>query len=797
MSRKIINESLQKTDAFSVSRRHFVQTSAALISLPFISSNVKAQTTQIPITNVLDDGTEVVATCSTFDCGGKCDIRAHVKDGVVTRITTRPDNELDEAMPIMRACVRGRGYRKFVYDANRLKYPMKRVGKRGEGKFERISWDEATTMIAENITRLTEKYGAASRFLTVNTAVTGGIFSGDTMMKKLFNLTGGYLPYYHSVSLGNTVKVTPYTYGTARSGSSLDTLENTPLVILWGHNPNETIFGHTNHYFQKMKSNGTKFIVVDPRYSDTAQSLADQWIPLLPTTDNALLDAMMYVIVSENLHDKPFIDKYVIGFDEEHMPEGVPENESLVAYLMGKKDGIHKTPEWAEKITKVPANTIRQLAREYAMTKPAALIQGWGPQRHICGERSARGSTLLAAITGNVGKRGAWAAGYGGIGNRQSMHGPDIGENPIKAKISIMNWMQAVDDASKVRPEDGLLGTDKLDTNIKMIFSLAGNYLVNQNPDVNAAAKLLADESKVEFIVSSDLYLSPSAKYADLVLPETSFMERWNIGDTWGTGSYFILSEKVIEPDFERRSDYEWITDVAEKMGVKEAFTENRNEKQWIEHLVGVNKARFPDRPDFPTFDELVKSRRYLFKDNNFVAFEKNIQDIDNNPFPTPSGKIELFSKRLYDMENPDIPALSHYVPAIEGPEDPLTDKYSLQMLTWKGKNRANSTQYSNPFLQEVQRQELWINPIDAQKRNIKTGDMVRIFNNRGITQIPALVTRRIIPGVVGMQAGAWWNPDKDGVDHGGCPNVLTSTRMTPLAHGNSHLTVLVEVAKV
>lgn len=197
------------------------------------------------------------------------------------------------------------------------------------------------------------------------------------------------------------------------------------------------------------------------------------------------------------------------------------------------------------------------------------MIQGWGPQRHICGERSARGTTLLTEITGNVGKRGAWAAGYGGIGNRQFMQGPYIGENPIKAQLSIMNWMQAVEDASQVRPEDGLLGVEQLDSNIKMIFSLAGNYLVNQNPDVNAAAKLLADESKVEFIVSSDLYLSPSAKYADLVPPETSFMERWNIGDTWGTDSYFILSEKVIEPDFERRSDYDWITDVAEKWALK------------------------------------------------------------------------------------------------------------------------------------------------------------------------------------------------------------------------------------
>lgn len=216
-----------------VSRRRFMQAGAALVTLPFMTTGAGAAADDsLPQVSSGDAGADVIATCSTFDCGGKCDIRAHVKEGIVTRITTRPDADLDEDMPVMRACVRGRGYRKFVYHADRLKYPMKRVGKRGEGKFERISWDEATTLIADNITRLTQKYGAASRFLTVNTAVTGGIFSGDTMLKKLFNLTGGYLPYYHSVSLGNTVKVTPYTYGVAKTGSSMDTLAHTPLVIL-------------------------------------------------------------------------------------------------------------------------------------------------------------------------------------------------------------------------------------------------------------------------------------------------------------------------------------------------------------------------------------------------------------------------------------------------------------------------------------------------------------------------------------------------------------------------------------
>ncbi|EPE5087181.1 DMSO/selenate family reductase complex A subunit, partial [Escherichia coli] len=586
-----------------------------------------------------------------------------------------------------------------------------------------------------------------------------------------------------------------YTYGVAASGNSMDTLLDTKLVILWGHNPTETIFGHTNYYFQKMKQNGTRFIVVDPRYSDTVSSLADQWIPLLPTTDNALMDAMMYVIISENLHDKTFIDTYTLGFDENSMPEGVPANESLVAYLFGAKDGIHKTPEWAEKITHVPAQSIRQLARDYATTKPAALIQGWGPQRHICGERTARGSTLLASITGNVGIKGGWAAGYGGSSNRKFCVGPDMPENPVQAKISIMNWMQAADDASKVTPQDGLKGVDKLDSNIRLLFSLAGNYLANQNPDVHQAAKLLEDESKIEFIVLSDLFMTPSAKYADVLLPETSFMERWNIGETWGTASYLILSEKLIEPDFERRTDYDWLRDVAKKLGVEAEFSQGRDEKQWIEHIWEQTRLAMPDE-NLPDFATLQKTRRHLFKSAPHIAFEANIRDPQNNPFPTPSGKIEIFSKRLFDMQDPEIPALSHYVPAFEGPEDKLTAKYPLQLITWKGKNRANSTQYANPWLQEVQTQKLWLNPQDAKQRGISEGDSVKIYNDRGVSIIPVEITPRIIPGVVAMQAGAWWQPDAQGIDRGGCANVLSSTRITALAKGNSHQTMLVEVEK-
>ena len=791
-------KNIDKSDIIShVTRRDFVKVSSMVAALPLVGFKFAhaAEKSALTPSGVSPLPVNVIPTCSTFDCGGKCDIRAHVQDGAVIQITTRPDAELDPQMPVMRACVRGRSYRKFVYHPDRLKYPMKRVGKRGEGKFVRISWDEATTLIAENLQRITQKYGPSSRYVHVGTAVSGGTFSGDTMARRLLNLTGGHLGYYHSVSMGNTAAATPYTYGTAASGNSLDTLVDTPLVILWGHNPTETIFGHTNHYFQQMKQNGTRFIVVDPRYSDTASSLADEWIPLRPSTDNALMDAMMYVIITENLHDKTFIERYTLGFDETSMPEGVPANESLVAYLTGAKDGVKKTPEWAEVITHVPAQTIRQLARDYATTKPAALIQGWGPQRHNCGERTARGSTLLATITGNVGIKGGWAGGYGGIGNRKFTTGPEMPDNPVKQKISVMNWVQAADDASQVTPQVGLTGGEKLDSNIRILFSLAGNYLANQNPDIHQATKVLEDESKIEFIVASDLYLTPSAKYVDLLLPETSFMERWNIGETWGTGNYLMLSEKLIEPPFESRSDYDWLREVAAKLGVEKEFSQGRTEKEWIAHIWENTRQAMPDEK-LPTFEQLHVTRRHLFKSEPYIAFEANIRDHKNHPFLTPSGKIEIFSRRLYDMHNPEIPALSHYVPAHEGPEDALAKKFPLQLITWKGKNRANSTQYANPWLQEVQVQKLWINPADAQQRGIAQGDSVRIHNDRGVTQIPAEVTQRIMPGVVAMQAGAWWQPDANGVDHGGCANVLSSARITALAKGNSHQTMLVEVVK-
>ncbi|MGJ7920728.1 DMSO/selenate family reductase complex A subunit [Neobacillus sp. LXY-4] len=738
----------------------------------------------------------VVSTCSVNNCGGKCVIKAHVRDGVVVRISTDTNKGDDLSTPALRACVRGRSYRSMLYHPDRLKYPMKRVGKRGEGKFERISWEEAVDTIASEMKRIGDKYGPDSRYANYASG-NQGLYAGRTCARRLMALTGGFLHYRNDYSSGASNVATPYTYGSNNSGNSYDSLLHSKYIILWGQNPAEIIFSTPyRDFLLAAKKNGTKIVVIDPRYTDTVVAFADEWIPILPTTDNAMMDAMGYVIITENLHDQAFLDQFCVGFDSDHMPDGVDKKESLKSYLLGEKDGIAKTPEWAEKITRVPAEKIRQIAREYATAKPAALIQGWGPQRHAYGEQVMRGGAQLACLTGNVGKLGGWAAGTGYSEPRSGIVFPITFENPIKATIPCYQWTEAVERGTELTAADGLQGADKLNTNIKLIFNMAGNMLINQHSDINRTHKLLVDESKVEFIVASDIFMTPSMKYADIILPATTFFERYDIGTPWGTGDYVIFGDKVIDPLFECRNEYDVFAEIADKLGVKDKFTEGKTALDWVKESIKRTKEEM--HPDFPTFEEFRKMGVYYFKhDAPNIAFQKQIEDPANNKFETPSGKIELFSKALYDMNNPkEIPAIAKYVPAWEGPEDPLKETYPLQLISWHYKRRVHSTHDNNPWLEEAAKQEMWLNPVDAKARSIKDGDRARVFNGRGELEIDVKVTSRIMPGVAAIPQGGWYTPNEKGIDQRGSVNVLTKHHPTPLAKANPQLTNLVQIER-
>lgn len=340
--------------------------------------------------------TKIIHTTGRNNCGGRCIIHAHVKNGQIEKLTTDTPQAAGDDVPLC-ACVRGLNYHKTFLGPDRLRYPMKRVGQRGEGKFQRISWEEATDLIAREWVRIRDAYGPGSRYVNYATGISAAI-SGSSLAKRLLKLDGGYLGYYNSYSTACIRKATDLMYGTCETGNSLSDWLNSNLIILWGHNPAETKFDSgTMYYLRRARKKGIPIIVVDPRRNDTAEQLDAEWIPLRPATDAALQDAMAYVIVEEGLQDQDFLDRCCLGFDKAHMPEGVDPSECVLSYLTGEKDGVAKTPEWAQAITGVPAQTIRSLAIRYATARPAALVQGFGAQRHAYGEQGAGAAYCLPA----------------------------------------------------------------------------------------------------------------------------------------------------------------------------------------------------------------------------------------------------------------------------------------------------------------------------------------------------------------------------------------------------------------
>ncbi len=416
---------------------------------------------------------------------------------------------------------------------------------------------------------------------------------------------------------------------------------------------------------------------------------------------------------------------------------------------------------------------------------------------------------MLPILTGNVGISG------GNSGARESTYTITIErlpvlDNPVKTSISCFSWTDAIDHGPQMTAiRDGVRGKDKLDVPIKFIWNYAGNTLVNQHSDINKTHEILQDESKCEMIVVIENFMTSSAKYADILLPDLMTVEQEDIipNDYAGNMGYLIFLQPVTSEKFERKPIYWILSEVAKRLGpdVYQKFTEGRTQEQWLQHLYAKMLAK---DPALPSYDELKKMGIYKRKDPNghFVAYKAFRDDPEANPLKTPSGKIEIYSSRLaeiartWELEKDEvISPLPVYASTFEGWNSPERRTFPLQLFGFHYKSRTNSTYGNIDLLKAACRQEVWINPIDAQKRGIANGDMVRVFNHRGEVRLPAKVTPRILPGVSAMGQGAWHeaNMSGDKIDHGGCVNTLTTLRPSPLAKGNPQHTNLVEIEKI
>ena len=300
-----------------------------------------------------DDGVKIIRATSAFDCGGRCPLRLHVKDNVIIKVegddTAGPEFQL-------RACVRCRAYKHYVHHKDRIMHPLKRVGPKGTGEYERISWDEALDTVASKIKETKDKYGSQAIFFLAGGGYHGNLH-GAGQIGKLLAMMGGFTTDYGNISSEGAVWAVMSTYGDVMVGHSREDFLNSKLILIWGWDPARMISGtNTMYHLIQAKEAGVKIISIGPRYDDTTSTLECEWIPVRPGTDTAMMVAMANVIIKNNLQDQAFLDKYTLGFDK------------FKDYVLGDEDGIEKTPEWAAEITGVPAERIEALAKEYATT---------------------------------------------------------------------------------------------------------------------------------------------------------------------------------------------------------------------------------------------------------------------------------------------------------------------------------------------------------------------------------------------------------------------------------------------
>ncbi|EKY3119678.1 molybdopterin-dependent oxidoreductase [Cronobacter turicensis] len=757
----------------------------------------------------------VVWSACTVNCGSRCPLRMHVTEGEIRYVETDNTGTDDyDGLHQVRACLRGRSMRRRVYNPDRLKYPMKRVGKRGEGKFARISWEEALDTIAQDMKRIISEYGNEAIYLNYGTGTLGGTLTrswppGKTLIARLMNCCGGYLNHYGDYSSAQIAAGLNYTYGGWADGNSPSDIANSKLVVLFGNNPGETRMsgGGVTYYLEQARAKSqARMIVIDPRYTDTAAGREDEWIPIRPGTDAALAAAIAWVLITENYVDQPFLDNYCVGYDEKTLPPGAPANGHYKAYILGDgPDNTAKTPAWAAPITGIPEARIIKLAREIGEAKPAFIAQGWGPQRHSNGELACRAIAMIPILTGNVGIHGGNSGAREGSFALPFERMPTL-ENPVQTSISMFTWTDAIERGpSMTATADGVRGKEKLDVPIKMIWNYAGNCLINQHSHINRTHEILQDDKKCELIVVIDCHMTASARYADILLPDCTASEQMDfaLDASCGNMAYVIFADRAIAPRFECRTIYDITSALAVRMGVGEQFTEGRTQEGWLRYLYAQSRRAIPELPDFDTF-----RKQGIFKlrdpQGHHVAYQAFRENPAANPLDTPSGKIEIYSSALADIAARwQLPAgdvihpLPVYSPGFEQVSDPLRAQYPLQLTGFHYKSRTHSTYGNVDVLQAACRQQIWINPQDAQARGINDGDTVRVWNARGEARIEAKVTPRIMPGVVALGEGAWYQPDAQGVDHAGSINVLTTQRPSPLAKGNPSHSNLVQLARV
>jgi anaerobic selenocysteine-containing dehydrogenase len=674
----------------------------------------------------VDQPTGVFPSVCSLDCPDQCGLLVHKQDGKIVKIQGDPNHPVTKG----NICNKVRNMTERIYDPKRLKYPMKRTGAKGEGKFERISWDEAIETITDKWKELIEADGPES-ILPYSFYGNMGRLSSEGMDRRFFHRLGASLLDRSICSSAGAVGL-KYTMGGGFGIDPEDTIHS-KLIIFWGINAVSTNM-HQIVLAQKARKNGAKIIVIDVHKNQTGQ-FADWFIPILPGTDAALALGMMHILFAENMVDNDFLHEYTVGHEEL------------------RKHVVQYDPITVSGITGVPVEDIYKLARMYGQITPSFIRIGNGLQHHDNGGMCIRTIACLPALTGQWLVKGGGAiksnSGYLAL-NTESLQRPDLLQNKHTRIINMNLLGQA------------LL---ELDPPIKSLFVYGTNPAVVA-PEANKVRKGLEREDL--FVVVHDLFLTETAKYADIVLPATSSFENTDLYTSYWH-HYVQIQQPVIERFGESKSNVEVFQLLAKKMGFEDPCL-YETEAEMISQALDHKNNPYLEGIDYKKLTE----KQYI---------KAKVKPLLPGKLLTPSGKIELYSRQ---MEQDGYPPLPTYTPIVNDGDFPFL------FVPGPNHNFLNSTFSNNEKHISFEKEpRLHMNIKDALSKGIEDGDQVQVWNNRGECVLKVSVGENVLPGVVVTQ-GLW--ADSPGMKH--LVNSLTPDRVADMGNGATFFSGRVDVEK-